>query len=58
MNAIMSYCDHSLCLIDEECDFFELEIKKSILFVHCVASKIIAKNHMPIGTKLLIKKLL
>lgn len=54
----MSYCDHSLCLIDEECDFFELEIKKSILFMHCVASKIIAKNHMPIGTKLLIKKLL
>ena len=46
----------SLRLVNEEGNFFELEIKEAIALMGGMASKIIPKCHMPIGAKIGIQK--
>lgn len=40
--------DRSLCLIDEECDFLELEVEESVLLVHRMTSKVVTQDDVPV----------
>lgn len=48
----------SLGFVNEEGDFLELKVHKSIFFMLRVTSEVITQNDMPIETEILIQKLL
>jgi hypothetical protein len=44
-----------LCLVDEEGDFFELEVQESIFLVHRVAAEVVSQDDVPVETVVFVE---
>lgn len=48
----------SLWFIDEECNFFIVEIDESVFLMHCVTSEIVTHEYVPVWVEFLVEELL